>query len=169
MEETHRKDLIDDFEEAAQILDTDRKAVEVEKQYDDERQNSALGVISQTMNSVALIISQSDPTAVYTGQQFVSYLFLYLAIIVIMLILKNTIYVYKKEISANLGANLYDITFHFFTIIHLFYFYLLVTLVRTYFEINKNSVPFIIFVFGLYLLCMIVWNRAIKSKKMYLG
>lgn len=165
MQETHRRDLIDDFEDAAQILDTDRKTVEAEKQYDDERQNTALGVINQTMNSVALILSQTSVTTVYTGQQFVSYLFLYLAVIIVMLILKNTIYVYKKEISVSLGANLYDITFQFLTIIHLFFFYLLVTLVRTYFEINQNSIAFIIFVFGLYLLCMIVWNRAIKSKK----
>ena len=165
MQDTHHRDLIEDYEDAAQILDTDRKIVETEKKYDDERQNAALAVINQTMNSVALILSQTSVTTVYTGQQFVSYLFLYLAIIVVMLILKNTIYVYKTEISLTLGANLYDIAFQFLSIIHLFFFYLLVTLVRTYFEINQNSIAFIIFVFGLYLLFMIVWNRAIRSKK----
>lgn len=157
----------DDFDDAAEILEQDRSTVLLEKTYDDERQKLAIGAMSQSLNNIALVSSTAISITVHTAQQFVSYLFIYLAVIFIATVAKNTLYVYKKEVSTRLGVNVYTIGFQYLTIIGSFFFYLLFTLVRSYFEITQQSIPFIIVAFGFYNGYVNIWNLDTQIKKIF--
>lgn len=155
----------DDFDDAAAILDQDRKTAQKEKQYDDERQKLAISAMSQTLNSIALVSSTAISITVHTAQQFVSYLFIYLAVIFIATIAKNTLYVYKEEVSKRLGTNVYTIAFQYLSISGSFFFYLLFTLVRSYFEITQSSIPFIVVAFGFYTAYVNIWNLDTQTRE----
>lgn len=161
----HGRNITADMDAAEELLDEDRSTVEFEKTYDDERQRQAVAVMNQSMNSIALVSSQSITIAVNTAQNFVSYFFIFCAVIFITNIAKNTLFVYKKNVSRRLGDNVYDVTYQYLSILGLFFFYLLFSLIRSYFDIDQKLIPFIAAALGLYIVCVTVWNRDTQSKK----
>ena len=161
----HAKDITADMDAAEEMLEQDRQNVETEKTYDDERQNQAVAVMNQMLNSVALIVSQSITIVVHTAQAFVWYFFIFCAIIFVTNILKNTFYVYKQSVTQRFGANVYTVVFQYLTIVGLFFFYLLFSLFRSYFEIDQTSIPFVTAALSLYVLYITVWNRDTQTKK----
>ncbi len=161
----HKHDITADMDAAEELLEEDRATVEFEKTYDDERQRQAVAVMNQSMNSIALVSSQSITIVVNTAQNFVSYFFIFCAVIFLTNISKNTLYVYKKTIARRLGDNVYDVAYQYLSILGLFFFYLLFSLVRSYFDIDQKLIPFIAAALGLYILCVTVWNRDTQSKK----
>lgn len=155
----------DDLDDAMETLEADRSTVELEKKYDDERQKLAFSTASQWLNSLALMAAQTIDIAVHTAQQFVSYLFIFLAVIFITTVAKNTLYVYKKDVTVRLGRVLYNTGFMYLTVVGMFFFFLLFTLVRSYFVIDQKSIPFMIVVFGFYIAHINVWNAETQKKK----
>lgn len=162
----HRHRIVDDdLDDAAEALERDWVTVETEKTYDDERQKLAFSTTSQWLNSLALMAANTVTIMVHTAQQFVSYLFIFLAVIFVTTIAKNTLYVYKKEVTRRLGLNVYNNGFMFLTVAGMFFFYLLFTLVRSYFIVDENSILFMIIAFGMYISYANVWNKDTQQKK----
>lgn len=161
----HAKDITADMDAAEEMLEHDRHEVETEKTYDDERQNQAVAVLNQMRNSVALVMSQSITLVIHTTQVFVWYFFVFCAVIFFTNIMKNTVYVYKQTLVLRFGLNVYTLIFQCLTTVGLFFFYLLFTLFRSYFEIDQTSIPFIVLALMLYELYIAVWNRDTQSKK----
>jgi len=154
-----------DVDAAEEVINADRDTLIAEKKYDDERQRMAFRSLSQTTNSLALISSQSITIQVFTAQGFVSYFFVFVAIIFVANMLKNLLYTYKDKIIIHAGSNLYDVAFQYLTIIGLFFFYLMFTLVRMYFEINQRSIPFIAVMLGVYIAINVILDKDIQRKK----
>lgn len=161
----HGRNITADMDAAEELLEQDRSTVEFEKTYDDERQKQALAVMNQSMNSIALVTSQSITIDVHTAQSFVSYFFIFCVVIFTTNILKNTLFVYKKEVTRRLGEVVYDVSFQYLSILGLFFFYLLFALVRSYFEIDQRLIPFISAALALYILCVSMWNKDTQTKK----
>lgn len=162
---SHKRHILDeDLDDAKEALERDRHTVESEKTYDDERQKLALTVMNQSLNTIALLMAQAVNISVHTAQEFVSKFFIIVAIIFITTVAKNTLFVYKKQVSSHLGSNVYDVGFQYLSIISMFFFYLVFTLIRSYFEINTYSIPFIIAGFGLYLVYVTVWNKDTQTR-----
>lgn len=158
-------DITADMDAAEDMLEQDRSAFEFEKQYDDERQRQAVAVMNQSMNSVALVLSQSITIVVHTAQRFVVYFFIFCVVVFATNVLKNTLYVYKKNIAERVGINIYDTLYQFLYILGLFFFYLLFALIRSYFDIDQRYIPFVTAALALYTWCIIAWNRDTQSKK----
>lgn len=161
----HKRDITADMDAVEDLLDEDRKTIEFEKSYDDERQKQASAVMLSMQNSVALVIAGSLDISVPTAQVFVSYFFVFCVIIFISNILKNTLFVYKQDVTKRLGSNVHDIVYQFLTIIGLFFFYLLFALIRSYFTLTQSHIPFVVIVLGLFIACSTVWNRDTQGKK----